>query len=197
MVTFLRVALYGRVSTQKQEFLIQKEKLRANAKSKDWTVYGEYYDKWTGKDEKRPRLDELFADAEKQAFKVVLVTKIDRIARSLSDLMSIMERLRKVGVKFSCVDQPIDTTTPHGKLIFQILGAVAEFERTLILERTREGIERAKAMGKVCNRPRKVIDEKELRDYYLNKKLTRATIAKIFKVSATTIANRLKESGLE
>jgi DNA invertase Pin-like site-specific DNA recombinase len=192
----MKVALYGRVSTQKQELAIQNTVLRDYVKRQGWKIYGAYYDKLTGTTDDRPRLIRLLKDAKRKKFDLVLVTKIDRMARSLKHLIAILERLDSNNIKFVCTDQPIDTSTPMGKLVLQILGAVAEFERTLILERTKAGVERAKRQGKICHRPRKHINEGKLRKY-VEKGYAISVIAGIFDVTPSTIVNRMKEFGIE
>lgn len=192
----MKVAIYGRVSTLKQDYDLQNKTLRDHVKRQKWSLYGAYFDKYTGTTDDRPRLNKLLKDAKHKKFDLVLITKIDRMARSLKHLIGILEQLDSYNIKFVCTDQPIDTSTPMGKLVMQILGAIAEFERTLILERTREGIERAKRQGIVCNRPRKKIKEDKLRRY-VEKGYAVSVIAEIFNVCPSTIVSRMKEYGIE
>ncbi len=126
---------------------------------------------------------------------MVLTTKIDRIARSSLDLKQIIAELEGRGIKFECTDQPFSTNTPTGKLLFGILGEIAEFERSLIIERTKAGLQRAKAQGKRLGRPRVAVDRArilELRAQGLGYR----KIADELGVSHQTILNRLKNEGV-
>jgi DNA invertase Pin-like site-specific DNA recombinase len=112
------------------------------------------------------------------------------------DLLDTIETFKKHNVGFICADDPlINTTTPQGTLILQIMGALAEFERALIYERTKVGIERAKREGKVCHRPRKAINLNRVLDRY-NKGIPLTEIAAIEHVSYNTLRNRLREEGI-
>ena len=103
----------------------------------------------------RPALDRLLADAHRRRFDVVLVWKLDRLGRSLSHLIRLVETLGGLGIDLVSMDDPgLDTTSPQGKLLFQVMGAVAEFERELIRERTRAGVAAARRRGRRLGRPR-------------------------------------------
>jgi len=106
----------------------------------------------------RPALTEMLADAGKGRWNVVCVAKVDRLARSVADLLRILSDLRSHGVDFVSATQAIDTTTSYGKMVLTFLGAIAEVERDLIVERVKVGIERAKAQGVKLGRPRVAID---------------------------------------
>jgi DNA invertase Pin-like site-specific DNA recombinase len=113
----------------------------------------------SGAQRRRPNLDLLMADARKRRFDVVLVWKFDRFARSLKHLMDTLEDLQVLGIDFVSYTEGVDTTTPSGRLLFHLVGAVAQFERDLIAERVRAGIAHARANGKHIGRPRAQIDE--------------------------------------
>jgi DNA invertase Pin-like site-specific DNA recombinase len=98
------------------------------------------------------------ADAHKRRFDVVCVWKFDRFARSVSHLLRALETFQALGIEFVSLSEQLDTSTPTGKMVFTVLGAVAELERSLIAERVRAGLRNAKAKGKRLGRPRKVID---------------------------------------
>lgn len=144
----MKYAIYVRVSTEEQAqhgFSIdaQKEKDSAFVTSQDGQIYNIYVDDgYSGKDLKRPALQNLFQDAEEKKFDIVLVYKLDRLSRRLSDLVSLGERFEELGIGIKSVTEPFDTTTPAGKLMFNMLGSFAQFERELIGERTKMGIMR-------------------------------------------------------
>ena len=101
----------------------------------------------SGAKERRPQLDRLIADAHKRKFEVIVVWKFDRFARSVSHLLRALENFRALGIEFVSLSEQIDTSTPTGKMIFTVLGAVAELERSLIAERVRAGLRNARAKG--------------------------------------------------
>jgi DNA invertase Pin-like site-specific DNA recombinase len=125
-----------------------------------WALAGEYVDIGvSGTKEKRPELDRLMADAHRRKFDVVVVWSFDRMARSVSHLLRVLETFNSLGIAFVSLREQIDTSTPAGKMIFTVLGAVAELERSLIAERVRAGLRNAKAKGKQLGRPRVAADE--------------------------------------
>jgi DNA invertase Pin-like site-specific DNA recombinase len=151
-----RVAIYARVSTihQGQDPGLQTRELREYAERRGWTVTSEYVDIGiSGTKEKRPELDRLMSDAHKRRFDAVLVWKFDRFARSVSHLLRALESFKAQGIEFISFSEQLDTSTPAGKLVFTVLGAVAELERSLIVERVRAGMRNARAKGKQIGRP--------------------------------------------
>jgi DNA invertase Pin-like site-specific DNA recombinase len=152
-----RVALYARVSTVngQQDPEMQLRELREYAVRRDWDVTAEYVDKGvSGSKDRRPGLDKLMADAKQRKFDVVLVWKLDRYARSLKHLVNALAEFEALGIAFVSLRDNLDLTTPAGRLMFQIIGAMAEFERALITERVRGGLRNAVAKGKRLGRPR-------------------------------------------
>jgi len=151
----MKVALYARVSRadKDQDPENQLIRLRNFAQSHDWEIYQEYVDYASGAQASRPALDRMLRDARAHRFNAVAVVRLDRIGRSVPNLHNLLLELQRFKVDLICSDQEIDTTTPHGKLLFSILGAIAEFELELIRDRTREGLARAKAQGKRLGRP--------------------------------------------
>jgi DNA invertase Pin-like site-specific DNA recombinase len=120
---------------------------------------GEYVDVGiSGTKEKRPELDRLMAEAHRRRFDAVVVWKFDRFARSVSHLLRALETFKAQGIEFVSFSEQLDTSTPAGKLVFTVLGAVAELERSLIVERVKAGLRNAKAKGKRLGRPRVVMD---------------------------------------
>jgi DNA invertase Pin-like site-specific DNA recombinase len=115
-----------------------------------------------GSKDSRPELNRLMADAHKRRFDVVCVWKFDRFARSVSHLPRALETFQALGIEFVSLSEQLDTSTPTGKMVFTVLGAVAELERSLIAERVRAGLRNAKAKGKHLGRPRKVVDASKI-----------------------------------
>jgi DNA invertase Pin-like site-specific DNA recombinase len=142
-----RAALYVRVSTDQQTVENQVRELQQVAERRGWTVVEVYRDEGIsgakGRD-KRPGLDRLLKDAARRRFDVVMAWAIDRLGRSLIDLLGTIEHLEAVGVDLYLDQQSIDTTTPAGRLLFQMTGAFAEFERAMIRQRVHAGLSRAK-----------------------------------------------------
>src|ERR1035437_1474261 len=156
-----RAVLYSRVSTLNhgQDHEVQSREIREYCQRRGWPLVGEYVDAGiSGAKERRPQLDRLIADAHRRRFDVVVVWRFDRFARSVSHLLRALETFNALGVAFVSLSEQMDTTTPTGKMIFTVLGAVAELERSLIVERVRAGLRNARAKGKTLGRPRKIVD---------------------------------------
>lgn len=152
----VRVALYARVSTadKGQDPRVQTLELEEYCRRRGWSIAGEYVDVGiSGTKEKRPELDRLMADAHRRRFDAVLCWKFDRFARSVSHLLRALEGFRALGIDFVSFSEQLDTSTPTGKMVFTVLGAVAELERSLIVERVRAGMRNARAKGKRIGRP--------------------------------------------
>ena len=148
------VAIYARVSTDRQSTESQLNTLREYISKRSWAIFKEYIDAgFTGSDTKRPAFKEMMADARKRSFDILLVYKLDRLSRSLKDLITTLDDLQFLGIDFISYDNGLDTTTPTGRLMFNVVGAVAEFEREIIKERVRAGLENAKRKGKRLGRP--------------------------------------------
>ena len=157
----MKAALYARVSTHDkgQDPELQLQEMREYCRRMGWHIYKEYVDYESGAKSDRKQLTALLKDARLKKFDVLLVWKLDRLARSLKQLVELLDNLRAWNVEFKCMTQDIDTTTAHGKLLFHIIAAFAEFERELIRERVKAGIEKAKRKGKKLGRPNKVTPE--------------------------------------
>jgi DNA invertase Pin-like site-specific DNA recombinase len=156
----MRVAIYARVSTASgQDPTTQTRELREYSARRGWDLTGAYIDIGiSGTKERRPELDRLMADAHKRRFDVIVVWKFDRFARSVSHLLKALETFKALGIDFISYSEAMDTSTPAGKMVFTVLGAVAELERSLIVERVRAGLRNAKAKGKALGRPRVFVD---------------------------------------
>lgn len=156
-----RVAIYARVSTVNhgQDVGLQTRELTQFAAARGWKVAGEYIDAGvSGAKDSRPELNRLMADAHKRRFDVVCVWRFDRFARSVSHLLQALETFKALGIDFVSYSEQMDTSTPAGKMVFTVLGAVAELERSLTVERVRAGLRNARAKGKTLGRPRVTVD---------------------------------------
>lgn len=143
---------------------MQLRELREYCQRRGWIVVMEYVDAgMSGTREKRPELDRLLADAHHRRIDAVVVWRFDRFARSVSHLLRALETFRSLGIEFVSLSEQVDTSTPAGKLVFTVLGAVAELERSLIVERVRAGIRNARAKGKRLGRPQSRVDSSEVR----------------------------------
>jgi DNA invertase Pin-like site-specific DNA recombinase len=151
-----RAAIYLRVSTTDQHTSNQEDELRQAAERAGWAVVKVYKDHGIsgakGRD-KRPAFDALHRDAAKRQFDVVMAWNVDRLGRSLQDLVGFLSELHALKVDLFLHQQGLDTTTPAGKAMFQMLGVFAEFERSIIQERVRAGLQRARKEGKRLGRP--------------------------------------------
>ncbi|MGA7793180.1 MAG: recombinase family protein [Candidatus Acidiferrales bacterium] len=156
-----RLAIYARVSTTNhgQDATMQTREMQQFAEARGWQLVDTYIDAGvSGAKDSRPELNRLMADAHKRRFDVVCVWKFDRFARSVSHLLRALETFNALGIAFVSLSEQMDTTTPTGKMVFTVLGAVAELERSLIAERVRAGLRNARAKGKTLGRPRKIVD---------------------------------------
>jgi DNA invertase Pin-like site-specific DNA recombinase len=182
----MRVVSYSRVSTLGQDTDMQTTELRDYCKRRGWNLVQEYSDHGvSGAKESRPELNRLIADARKCRFDSVVVWKFDRFARSVSHLLRALEEFRSLGIEFVSLSEAIDTSTPTGKMVFTVLGAVAELERSLITERVRSGLRNAKAKGKRLGRPKIEVSGARIRQLRSQGTSWRA-IGRNLGVSATT-----------
>jgi DNA invertase Pin-like site-specific DNA recombinase len=156
-----KVAIYSRVSTTNhgQDVKVQTRDLEQFAQARGWQLFDSYLDTGiSGSKDSRPELNRLMADAHKRRFDVVVVWRFDRFARSVSHLLRALETFNSLGIAFVSLSEQMDTTTPAGKMVFTVLGAVAELERSLIVDRVRAGLRSARAKGKTLGRPRVFVD---------------------------------------
>ena len=156
-----KAAIYVRVSTvgSGQSPEMQLRELREYCERRGWQSAGEYADVGiSGAKDKRPQLDRMMSDAHRRRFDVVVVWKFDRFARSVSHLLRALDTFRVLGIEFVSLSESLDTATPAGRMVFTVLGAVAELERSLIAERVRAGLRNARAKGKRLGRPPVVLD---------------------------------------
>jgi DNA invertase Pin-like site-specific DNA recombinase len=153
-----RLALYARVSTDDQKADLQVDALQKYAQARGFEIAGEYVDHESGAKTSRPALNEMLADARRRRFDAVVVWKIDRLGRSVSHLLTVLTELQSLGIAFVSLQEAIDTATPAGRMVFTFLGAVAEFERAIIAERVKAGMQAAKKRGRHCGRPKAKVD---------------------------------------
>ncbi len=161
----MKAAIYARVSTTNngQDPRVQTRELEEYCQRRGWNIADEYVDTGiSGAREKRPQLDRLMADAHRRRFDAVVVWKFDRFARSVSHLLRALETFKALGIEFVSLSEQVDTSTPTGKMVFTVLGAVAELERSLIAERVRAGLRNARAKGNRLGRPRKAVDRSRI-----------------------------------
>ncbi|MEW9305474.1 recombinase family protein [Labrys neptuniae] len=151
-----RVAIYTRVSTDRQTTDNQERELREVADRMGWEIVNVYQDEGIsgakGRDQ-RPAFDQLCKDAARRRFDTVAAWSVDRLGRSLQDLVGFLSELHALGIDLFLHQQGLDTTTPAGKAMFQMMGVFAEFERSMIRERVKSGLSRARAQGKTLGRP--------------------------------------------
>jgi len=172
---------YARVSTDGQNLDAQTDALKAAGAGKLFA------DKISGSKRERPELDRMLDQLRDGD--VVTVTKYDRLARSLKDLLEIVEAIRERGAGFRSLAEDIDTTTPAGRLVFHVFASIAQFERERISERTREGLQAAKARGRVGGRPPALTtaQKAEARRMRDDEHRSISEIARLFKVSERTV----------
>jgi DNA invertase Pin-like site-specific DNA recombinase len=192
----IRAALYARVSTSGhgQDVGLQLDELRQVAAQRGWT-FTEFVDEGvSGSKDRRPALDRMMADARAGKLDVVTVWRFDRFARDTRHLLTAMEEFRALGVAFVSLREQIDTSTPMGKAMFTIISAIGELERDLIRERVVAGVQRAKANGKHCGRPKVAMDLRPA-IALLREGRGLKDVATILKVSRATLRRRLQEEG--
>jgi len=184
-----KVALYARVSTENQELDRQEEKLKLWVESKgyDWDLYSEK----VSSIKERPKFNDILDSLDE--YDALVVTKIDRFARSIRDFLGRLEQVRDHDVEFITVDEPIDTSSEYGDFMMKLLALFAEFERKMIRRRLKEGFEEALEEGTV-GRPRKDVDKDKLKTMY-ERGASYEFMANEFDVSQSTIKNRLTEIG--
>jgi DNA invertase Pin-like site-specific DNA recombinase len=171
-----KAAIYTRVSTTDQHPEMQEAELVEYVKRRGWSLYKEYSDKGvSGAVERRPGLDALLEDCRRKKIDIVVVWKFDRFARSLKQLLNALELFRTLGIGFVSCTEAIDTSLPHGEMLFQIIGAIAQWERSLIVERVRAGLQHARSQGKRLGRPPlKVLKPKDVAELRKERKRTKA-----------------------
>jgi DNA invertase Pin-like site-specific DNA recombinase len=179
---------YGRVSTSDQNPDSQIDALKNAGADRV------FIEKFTGTKLDRPELQKVF-DYLRPGDRLV-ITKLDRLGRSTKDLLALLERLERQQVQLKVLDQNIDTSTPEGKFFFTVIGAVAEFERSLIVSRTKDGLAAARARGRVGGRKPKLSNkqQEEIRRLYSARQKSVKEIGELFGVSRPTVYSALRDS---
>jgi DNA invertase Pin-like site-specific DNA recombinase len=153
----MKAILYARVSTtDKQDPEMQLAELREYTSRRGWELCGAFVDRTSGSRESRPALDEVMSLCQQRKTDVVIVWKLDRLGRSLKHLVNILAEWETLGVAFISLRDNLDLTRPSGKLMFHVIGAMAEFERALIQERVKAGLALAKKAGRCGGRPSRI-----------------------------------------
>ena len=188
----MRVAIYARVSTNDQNTIpMQIKKCREYAKARNWNVVCVMKDIGSGASQ-RPQRADVLKLARARTIDAVVVWKLDRWGRSTSDVVATLEELRELGVKFASITEALDFTTASGRAMGGLLSVFAEFERDMIRERVKAGLEHAKSKGVRLGRPPLVrLKEKEIKAFYKKSKNISETARK-FKVSRRSISRIIK-----
>src|SRR5437667_11961374 len=187
-----RVACYLRVSTTEQTVENQRNDLRAYCQARGWDDVIEYNATGSGMRERRPDLDRLMSDVKTRRIDVVVVAAFDRLGRSVRHLVETLELFRHLGVEFISLRESIDTGSPLGQAVFTIIAAIAQLERSLIVERVKAGLRRARAEGKRLGRPRLRVDEHQLR-IVASQKLPVRAAAKALGVSPSSYLRLVRQ----
>ncbi len=188
-----RAALYLRVSTLDQHPETQVHDLRQMAAQRNLEIVGEYVDHGiSGTKARRPGLDSLMRDARRGRFDIVLVWACDRVARSTKHFLDVLDELNHLNIEFVSFRENIDTSGPLGRAIVVIVGAIAELERSLIVERVRAGMRRARLEGRHIGRPQLNVDRAAIVRHRAHGQ-SLGQIAKTFSISRATVARILKE----
>ncbi len=187
-----RVGCYLRVSTSEQTVENQRNDLRAYCAARGWNNVIEYSDTASGTRERRPGLDHLMSEVKSRRVDVVVVAAFDRLGRSVRHLVETLELLRHLDVEFISLREQIDTGSPLGQAVFTIIAAIAQLERSLIVERVRAGLRRARAEGKRLGRPRLKVDERQLR-IVASQKLPVRAAAKALGVSPSSYLRLVRQ----
>src|SRR5438128_1741757 len=188
-----RVALYARVSTTDQTCDNQLRDLREYCRARGWTDVREFTDMGvSGTKERRPALDKMMAEVNARRVDVVVVAAFDRLGRSVRLLVESLELFRHLGVEFISLRESIDTGSPLGTAVFTIIAAIAQLERSLIVERVKSGLRRARAEGKRLGRPRLQVSEHQLR-IVVNQKLPVRAASKLLGVSPSSYLRLVRQ----
>jgi DNA invertase Pin-like site-specific DNA recombinase len=188
-----RAALYMRVSTVDQHPETQLHDLRGLATQRGFQIVQEYTDKISGAKARRPGLDQLMADARRGKFNVVMVWAFDRMARNVRHFLNVLEELNHLEIEFVSFRENVDTGGPLGRALVVIIGAIAELERNLIIERVRAGMRRARLEGRQIGRTPLQVDRISLlRDGELGMSLN--DLAKTYRISKASVCRVIKEA---
>lgn len=189
----IRVARYIRVSRSDQRPALQSDETMEFIERRGWVLADTFVDEGvSGTKARRPELDRLLAAARKRQFDILVVWRSDRLFRSLKHMVITLGELAALGVEFVSVTEPFDTTTPQGRLLLHLVSAFAEFERGVLVERTKAGLAAARRRGAQIGRPRVVVDRAKVAELHKARKSVRQ-IAREMQIGATTVHRLLKE----
>lgn len=192
MDSIMTVATYLRVSTREQEVENQRLDLLKYVQFCGWHVVQEYADVGvSGSKNRRPELDRMMADARRRKFKVVLVWKFDRFARSVKHLIDALHEFRELGIRFVSLQENVDLGTSLGQAMFAIIAAIAQLERDLIRERIMAGLRRVRAEGRKLGRPAKELDLPKVLEFRAQG-MTIREIAEAMALSKSRVAQAIK-----
>jgi DNA invertase Pin-like site-specific DNA recombinase len=189
-----RAALYSRISTGDQHLETQLLDLREMAKQRGLEIVREYSDVISGTKSKRPGLDQLMSDARRHRFDVLLVAAFDRIARNVRHFLEVLDELSHLNIQFISLRENIDTGGPLGRALLTIIGAISELERSLIVERVKAGMRRAKLEGRRIGRaPLNINREEVVSDRRSGMSLTK--VATKHRISRASVCRLVREAG--
>jgi DNA invertase Pin-like site-specific DNA recombinase len=188
-----RAALYVRVSTPDQSIEPQLLDLRQMAAARGYEIVREYSDKLSGTKSKRPGLDALLSDAQRHRFDVVMVWAFDRMARSVRHFLEVLDELNHLGIEFVSFRESVDTSGPLGRAMVVIVGAIAELERNLIVERVKAGMRRAKLEGRQIGRARLDVNREQV---VIDRRsgLSLTQVAQRHSISRASVCRLMKEA---
>lgn len=188
----MKAAIYARVSTQDQKCDLQLRDLRAMAMSRGLEITLEYIDHGqSGAKKSRPALDEMLRAAKRGKFRVLLVWRLDRLGRSLGHLVSLLEDFRASNVELVSYSEGLDFSSTTGKLMYQIIGAFAEFEREAIRERVRAGVQTARAKGRILGRPKNRVNAEQIQELFSIGR-NAAEVSQQLRISQATLYRRIR-----
>jgi len=192
----MRAVLYIRVSTHEQNSSLQKAELEKYLADHGWELASLYEDQMSGAKQSRPGLNRLLEDAAAGKFDCVACWKLDRFGRSLVDCLNNIQTLEQHNVRFIATTQGLDTnhSDPAGRFLLHILGAAAEFERSLIKDRVHAGLKQAKQAGKQLGRPKTVFNREEVRRLRFDEGLSIRQICVRMDLSIGTVSRTLEEA---
>jgi DNA invertase Pin-like site-specific DNA recombinase len=190
----MNVIGYCRVSTTDQDLTIQIEAIKRMCEYRKFTLLNIYMDKASGKNVERENYQKMINALEKNTsgIEAIVIYKLDRIGRSIRNLLQIIDFLNKKEIQLISVSENIDTTTAQGRLFFTISGAFAEYERELINERSAAGLKQAREAGVKFGRPKKVVKISEIR-YKLAQGIPKSKICKEYGIGRSTLYKKLEE----
>jgi DNA invertase Pin-like site-specific DNA recombinase len=188
-----KAAIYTRVSSPEQRTEGQLYDLRKLAAQRDLQIVREYSDKGvSGSKARRPGLDAMMADARRGEFSVLLVAAFDRVARSTKNFLEIVDELHDLGIEFISAREAIDTTGPMGRMFITLIGSIAELEKSILVERIRAGMRRARMEGQRLGRaPLNVDHDALVRDRHSGMSLT--DVAKKYRVSRASVVRFVRD----